>query len=183
MEGMDGNRPFPYNGDQSSTPIQPQEEPAERINIEQLQRLVHMLDTSDVSEIELKRAGEGVHGMRLVLRKARVTADGERNGQVVVTATSAREIEQPTPAEPTLHNVVAPLVGIFHSWARVKGGSLVAVGDRVKVGQLVATIQSLNVLNEVDSPIAGRVTELLVQDGQAVEYGQPLMVIDSKEGA
>ena len=58
-----------------------------------------------------------------------------------------------------------------------------AVGDRVKAGQLVATIQSLNVLNEVESPIAGRVTELLVQDGQAVEYGQPLMVIDNKEGA
>ena len=143
---------LPYNnGDTSS--IAKQEEPAERINIEQLQRLVHMLDTSDVSEIELKRAGDGMHGMRLVLRKAKVTADGERNGQqVVITTTSAQAVEQPTPAEATLHNVVAPLVGIFHSWARVKGGSLVAVGDRVKLGQLVATIQSLNVLNEVESP-------------------------------
>ena len=69
MEGMDGNRPFPYNGDTPSTTKQ--EETTERINIEQLQRLVHMLDTSDVSEIELKRAGDGVHGMRLVLRKAK----------------------------------------------------------------------------------------------------------------
>jgi biotin carboxyl carrier protein len=53
----------------------------------------------------------------------------------------------------------------------------------VKAGQLVATIQSLNVINEVESPVEGRVVEILVQDGQPVEYGQPLMMIDTRGGA
>ena len=56
------------------------------------------------------------------------------------------------------------------------------MGDRVKAGQLVGTIESLNVLNEVETSVAGRVVEVLVQDGQPVEYGQALMAIDSSEG-
>ena len=60
---------------------------------------------------------------------------------------------------------------------------MIALGDRIRVGQLVGTIQSLNVLNEVESTIAGNVIEILAQDGQPVEYGQPLVVIDSSEEA
>jgi len=56
------------------------------------------------------------------------------------------------------------------------------MGDRVKAGQLVGTIESLNVLNEVETAVAGRVVEIFVQDGQPVEYGQVLMTIDSSAG-
>jgi biotin carboxyl carrier protein len=83
----------------------------------------------------------------------------------------------------TKHTVVAPLVGIFHVWAKPKGSPLVAVGDVVKAGQRVGTIQSLNVLNEVETQVAGRVVEIFVRDGQPVEYGQQLMTIDSAEEA
>src|SRR6266568_1555564 len=103
-----------------------------------------------------------------------------RAGAVSV-ATSANTNATP-PAE-TRHNVVAPLVGIFHSGAKPRGGALVAVGDHVKAGQLVATIESLNVINEVEAPVAGHVVELLVQEGQPVEYGQLLMTIETAEGA
>jgi biotin carboxyl carrier protein len=77
--------------------------------------------------------------------------------------------------------VVAPLVGIFHPWLKPRGGTLVAVGDRVKIGQLVGTIESLNVFNEVETTVAGRVVEVHVQDGQPVEYGQVLVTIESAE--
>jgi biotin carboxyl carrier protein len=80
------------------------------------------------------------------------------------------------------HKVLAPLVGTFHTWAKPRGGALVAVGDRVKAGQLVGTIESLNVLNEVETTVAGHVVEILVQEGQPVEYGQVLMIIDSLAG-
>jgi acetyl-CoA carboxylase biotin carboxyl carrier protein len=149
--------------------------PAEHISMKQLQRLVRLLDSTEVSEIEIKRAASG---MRLVLRKARLS---EAQGPYLsVEEEEAEEAELVAPVE-TKHTIVAPLVGIFHSWARPKGKALVAVGDRIKVGQLVGTIQSLNVINEVESALAGRVTELLVQDGQAVEYGQPLLVVDATE--
>ncbi len=153
----------------------------EQMSIEQLQRLVQLLDASDVSEIELKRIKAGT---RLVLRKARASENIDTNVQPIVRPLSAMptSTEDPPPVETTYH-VVAPLVGIFHTWAKPKGGTLVAVGDSVKVGQLVGTIQSLNVINEVETSKAGRVVDILVQEGQAVEYGQHLMTIDTAEGA
>ncbi|HTK10645.1 MAG TPA: biotin/lipoyl-containing protein [Ktedonobacteraceae bacterium] len=150
------------------------ERKAEHISIAQLQQLVRLLDNTEVSEIEIKRAASGT---RLVLRKARLT-EGQAHFQGV--GQEEEEVEAVAPVE-TKHTVVAPLVGIFHTWAKPKGKALVSVGDRVKVGQLVGTIQSLNVINEVESALTGRVTELLVQDGQAVEYGQPLLVVDTSE--
>ena len=158
--------------------------PAPVISIEQLQRLVQALDRSDVSELELKRAAEGIH---LVLRKVKAPVTDNQSGEpraVSFTAVSAPTTPTPSLTPPTTeHKVLAPLVGTFHVWAKPRGGALVAVGDRVKVGQLVGTIESLNVLNEVETSVAGRVVDVLVHDGQPVEYGQVLMTIESAEGA
>jgi len=167
---MDGNR---HSSNSVEALSQEEQQETENISIEQLQHLVYLLDQSDVSEIEVKRADAG---MRLVLRKAKAT----ESVALQLAEPSSVNGEVPAPAE-TKQNVVAPLVGIFHTWAKPRGRSLVAVGDRIKVGQLVGTIQSLNVINEVESSIAGRVAEILVQDGQPVEYGQPLMVIETAE--
>ncbi len=144
------------------------------MSIEQLRHLVQLLDESDVSELELKRPGEGTH---LVLRKAKAAESIEHAAEsqyVSVPATPPEKVE----VAKTEHKVLASLVGTFHTWAKPKGGTLVAVGDSVKAGQLVGTIESLNVLNEVETTVAGHVTEILVQEGQPVEYGQILMIID-----
>jgi acetyl-CoA carboxylase biotin carboxyl carrier protein len=145
------------------------------MSIEQLQRLVRLLDNSDVSELELRLVGEGTH---LVLRKAKAPDNPE---QSVERQYVPAPVNIPTAKVPdkTQHKVLAHLVGTFHTSAKPKGGALVAVGDHVKAGQLVGTIESLNVLNEVESTVAGHVVEILVQEGQPVEYGQVLMTIDS----
>ncbi len=178
---MDGNWLPPYNtGPHSNGEYEPQDSTG-IISVEQLQRLVRLLDHSDVSEIELKRVNEGTH---LVLRKARtIESRGVHEQQAAIPGATSPANPEPIPSIETKHRVVAPLVGIFHTWAKPKGGSLVAVGDKVKAGQLVGTIQSLNVMNEVETLKAGFVAEILVQEGQAVEYGQHLMTIDSTEGA
>ena len=164
-------------------------EPASVISIEHLQRLVRLLDRSDVSELELKRADGGT---RLVLRKAKAPENiGQPGGTIMSPAFMQSAVDMQLPASTATateskHTITAHLVGIFHAWAKPRGGTLVAVGDRIKVGQLIATIESLNVINEVESTVAGHVVEILVQEGQPVEYGQHLMVIDTageKEGA
>lgn len=174
---MDGNRHYPHKVEALSNG---EFDAVSNISVEQLQRLVHLLDGSDVSEIEVKRGGEGVQKTHLLLRKAKALESSE---QMVMTLSGATKGPQLDAPKETKHAVTAPLVGIFHVWVRPKGGALVAVGDTVKVDQLVGTIQSLNVINEVESQVAGRVVEIFVQDGQAVEYGQPLMTIDSSEEA
>jgi acetyl-CoA carboxylase biotin carboxyl carrier protein len=169
---MDSNRRYLHDNDTSSV---------ERVSMAQLQHLVRLLDESDVSEIEVKRPQQR---MRLVLRKVKANTQ-QATGDYQVLASPLNGVastahESPAAVDPK-HTVTAPLVGIFHSWAKPKGKPVVAVGDHVKVGQIVGTIQSLNVISEVESPVTGRVVELLVQDGQAVEYGQHLVVIDMSE--
>lgn len=174
---MDGNT---YNpAARTNSPNESQEITATHVmSIEQLQRLIRLLDNSDVSELELKRPGEGTH---LVLRKTTFHASNEHpvEHQFVPIPLNAPAVVEPDKTE---HKVLAPLVGTFHTWAKPKGGALVAVGDLVKAGQLVGTIESLNVLNEVETTVAGHVLEIFVQEGQPVEYGQVLMAIDSMAG-
>ena len=175
---MNGNW---HDADEQEVNSEDAYEPHGTMSIEQLQHLVQLLDQSDVSEIELKRSKAGT---RLVLRKAKAPESIDiHTQQVMLPLSSPTKTTEATPAVETTYRVVAPLVGIFHTWAKPKGGALVAVGDIVKVGQLVGTIQSLNVINEVETSKAGRVIDILVQEGQAVEYGQHLMTIDPAEGA
>lgn len=144
------------------------------ISVHQLQHLVRLLDRSDIAELELSRPEEG---LRLVLRKVKVTHPSDQD-VMIPAPVPVNEASDPE----TKHTVVAPLVGVFHAAAKPKGKPLVAVGDRVKAGQHVAAIESLNVINEVEAPAPGRITEILIQEGQSVEYGQPLMTIESTEG-
>jgi acetyl-CoA carboxylase biotin carboxyl carrier protein len=150
---------------------------ARLISIEQLRHLVRLLDRSDVTEVELRRAEEGV---RLVLRKVKAPENSAQ--QAIASSTLTGNALPPVEAN-TMHSVVAPLVGIFHSATKPRGKALVAVGDHVKTGQHIAAIESLNVINEVEAPVAGRVIEILVQEGQPVEYGQALMTIDGAREA
>ena len=182
---MDGNRS--YNDVKSLTGEGSETDTL--ISIEQLQHLVRLLDRSDVSELEFKRAEDGT---RLVLRKAKAPeSNGQQgnaaaNGQYMDASVRAQFIAPAATPVETKHSISAHFVGIFHASAKPRGGALVAVGDRVKVGQLVATIETLNVINEVESPVAGYVVEILVHEGQPVEYGQHLITIDSateEEGA
>jgi acetyl-CoA carboxylase biotin carboxyl carrier protein len=175
MDGID------YNPSVETSPANESQQVdtyAKVMSIEQLRRLVRLLDNSDVSELELKRPGEGTH---LVLRKAKASESDVHpvKRQYVPALVNVPAAEVPDKTE---HKVLAPLVGTFHTWAKPKGGALVAVGDRVKAGQLVGTIESLNVLTEVETTVAGHVVEIHVQEGQPVEYGQVLMTIDSLAG-
>ena len=174
---MDGNKHYSHKVEALS---HGDVDASNNISVEQLQRLVHLIDGSDVSEIEVRRGGEGAQKTHLLLRKAKAT---ESNDYMTIDVPAEQKGGPSDSSKETKHAVTSPLVGLFHVWARPKGGSLVAIGDVVKVGQLVGTIQSLNVINEVESHVAGRVVEIFVQDGQPVEYGQPLMTIDSSEEA
>jgi acetyl-CoA carboxylase biotin carboxyl carrier protein len=175
---MDGNRQYTYDREANA---HEHEEHAmtEHVSVQQLRHLVHLLDESDVSEIEVKRADVGMH---LVLRKAKAQRQIGAGDYQVAIATETSRVVAASPAEKK-HTVTASIVGIFHTWAKPKAPPVIHIGDHVKVGQVVGTIQSLNVLNEVESLVAGRIVEIFVQEGQPVEYGQPLMTIESSEEA
>jgi acetyl-CoA carboxylase biotin carboxyl carrier protein len=127
-----------------------------RGNLERVERLLSLLERSDASEIEVEAEGWRLRARRQVM--------------VVVAESETPPDEQtPVPSEPVSVWIRAPLVGFFQ--ARSKP---IQVGDAVSQGEVVCVIKAMGLLNEVRSPVDGRVTEILVEDGVAVEYGQPL---------
>lgn len=165
----------------SATPVTP----GASISVEQVRRLIQMMDTSDVHELTIERESEG---LRLTLRKppplvgAAAFVSSEEQG--VLPFASAQEPEgaeagtAPAPAD-AHQKVTATLVGIFHSSLKRGAKAAAALGDQVRQAQIVGAIEALNVMNEVETPVAGRVVEIVVKEGQPVEYGQHLMTIDT----
>ncbi|GHO89549.1 acetyl-CoA carboxylase biotin carboxyl carrier protein [Dictyobacter formicarum] len=143
----------------------------EGVTLEQLRQLVSLIDSSDIAELEVRH---GKTKTRIVLRKA-APAVVEYATPLASSASTEPVVESVTEQQP--HVVTSPFVGFFQSWSKSKDQPLVKVGDAVKEGQHVAVIISIGVPNEVEAAVAGHVVELLVQDGEPVQYGQPLMTI------
>ncbi|HLW01241.1 MAG TPA: biotin/lipoyl-containing protein [Ktedonobacterales bacterium] len=157
--------------------------PGASLSIEEVRSLIQMMDASDVHELTIERESEG---LRLTLRKPTpvvgaapyVAAAAEVESAPVETAAHESAEAAPVALE-TTQKVTATLVGIFRVSLKRGAKAAVAEGDQVRLGQIVGAIEALNVMNEVETPVAGRVVEIVVKDGQPVEYGQHLMTIDT----
>lgn len=154
------------------TPPQPAQNP---LSIAEIRQLISLMNASDIEEIAIEQE---VHGLKLRLAKPAPVAvafgdDGVYEDGAMLGEHAAEEDGANSPCE-----IGAPLVGVYRSNMKNNGKALVQVGDIVRQGQVIAAIEALNVLNEVEASIAGRVSEILATDGQAVEYGQPLLVIE-----
>jgi acetyl-CoA carboxylase biotin carboxyl carrier protein len=86
--------------------------------------------------------------------------------------------ELPAPAEPAGHVVKSPMVGTFYRASSPGAKAFVEVGSQVKEGETICIIEAMKILNEIEADKAGTVTRILGENGQAVEYGQPLFVIE-----
>jgi biotin carboxyl carrier protein len=143
------------------------------IAINELLRLVRLVDQSDVVELEVRHNQKNG---RLTLRKFRPAESSSPQdvpqGEASPVATQAADS-----TEQARYTITAPCVGIFQNLPKAKDQPPIAVGSMVQEGQYIGAIRSLNIPTEVEAPAAGEVIEVLVQDGQPVGYGQPLMTI------
>jgi acetyl-CoA carboxylase biotin carboxyl carrier protein len=150
------------------------------MDLRKLKTLIDLVSESNVSELEITEA-EG---------KVRIVKGG---GAVVQPLASpmapATPALAPSPvaavlpvveAEPPAsgHVVKSPMVGTFYRAASPGAKSFVEIGSQVKEGETICIIEAMKILNEIESDKAGTVTQILGENGQAVEYGQPLFVIE-----
>jgi len=148
--------------------------PPASLNIAEIRQLISLMSGSDIEGIGIEQESQG---LKLVLRKQEPPAQAIQAIEVDGEAYDPAEGTVEAPREKGIE-VGAHMVGIFRASMKPGGKPMVTRGDVVREGQVVAAIEALNVLNEVDAPSAGRLRDVLVKDGQPVEYGQPLMVID-----
>ncbi|MCM8745519.1 acetyl-CoA carboxylase biotin carboxyl carrier protein [Thermomicrobium sp. CFH 73360] len=150
----------------------PQLESASSQNYTALTRVVR-----ELVEV-MRRAGlqrlEVVQGdLRITLESAQVTSAALTTTSVVTTPVIALTPEVPPTEE--LETITAPMVGTFYAAPRPGADPFVRIGDHVEPGQVVAIIEAMKVMNEIVADRAGTIVEILVENGQPVEYGQPLM--------
>jgi acetyl-CoA carboxylase biotin carboxyl carrier protein len=150
------------------------QQPQANVSVAVVHQLVKLMTTSDIEEVTIESPGEG---MKLTLRKPAVVSVpiGEMELEAYDELGAAAEAAE---AQRDRHEIGAPLVGVFRTSMKPGGKALVAAGEPVREGQVVAAIEALQVLNEVEAPEAGTIREVLVEDGQPVEYGQPLFVVE-----
>jgi acetyl-CoA carboxylase biotin carboxyl carrier protein len=95
-----------------------------------------------------------------------------------VAATAAPAAESAPVAEPAGHAVKSPMVGTFYRASSPGAAAFVQVGSQVKEGDTLCIIEAMKILNEIDADKSGTITQVLCENGQAVEYGQPLFIIE-----
>jgi len=142
-----------------------------------IRELALLLDETSLSEIEIERAGLRVRVARNVSIAATVPS--------VHAVTPAPTTSAPTPAPAGATDfakhpgvVPSPMVGTAY-WASEPGAKpFIEVGAKVSVGQTLLIIEAMKTMNQIPSPRAGTVTQILVEDGQPVEFGEPLVIIE-----
>lgn len=144
-----------------------------------IRELAGLLKETDLSEIEIEQDDFRIRISRSApVAAAPVIAVDSRPQAVVTKASEAATTA--SPVDPARHPgcVPSPMVGTAYRSPEPGKSPFVEVGDQVQVGQTILIVEAMKHMNEVASPRAGKVIEILVEDGQPLEYGQPLMIIE-----
>jgi acetyl-CoA carboxylase biotin carboxyl carrier protein len=152
--------------------------PAKSDDAELIRELAALLDETSLTEIELERAGLRIRIARNVTVAAALpSALPQAAASVpVVAAAAAAAASGDMSKHPGV--VPSPMVGTAY-WAPEPGAKpFVEVGAKVSVGQTLMIIEAMKTMNQIPSPRAGTVTQILVEDGQPVEFGEPLVIIE-----
>ena len=153
------------------------------MDLRKIKKLIELLERSEVDEIEVREGEESVR----IRRSPPVLATPGLG--VTYAASPAAPGAQPAspgppeatpPAEPEAagHIVTSPMVGTFFAASSPGSRPFVSVGQRIEVGDTLCIIEAMKILNQVEADCAGLVVEVLVENGQPVEYDQPLFVVD-----
>jgi acetyl-CoA carboxylase biotin carboxyl carrier protein len=148
------------------------------MDLRKLKTLIDLVSESNVSELEITEAEGKVRivkssGAPLVMQQpvAMVAAPAAAPAAGAAVAEAA-------PAAPAGHAVKSPMVGTFYRSSAPGAKAYVEVGSVVKEGETICIIEAMKILNEIEADKSGTVTKILSENGQAVEYGQPLFIIE-----
>ena len=134
--------------------------------------LAKLLDETGLTEIEFERDGVSVR----VARNLGAPVVRSRPADIIVTA----PVSAVVPADPGQHPgvVVSPMVGTAYRGPAPGARPFVDVGSQVKAGDPLVIIEAMKTMNQIPAPRSGTVVQILVEDGQPVEYGEPLLIIE-----
>ena len=151
------------------------------MDLRKLKTLIELVESSGIAELEIEEGEERVRITRAVAAAPTSTvvvpASLHTAASPMPAPAAAPAPVAPAPVEVEGHQVKSPMVGTFYRAASPGAKPFVEVGDAVEVGDTLCIIEAMKLMNEIESDKAGVVKQVLVENGQPVEFGQPLVVI------
>jgi acetyl-CoA carboxylase biotin carboxyl carrier protein len=148
------------------------------INFQELRELIAAIASTDITELNLKNTEFELNVRKAPLVTTQVISSAGATLPVapsVTTETAAPVANRP---EKKWVEIKSPMVGTFYRAPGPDDPSFVSVGDRIAIKQGVCIIEAMKLMNEIETEVAGQVMEILVENGQPVEFGQTLMYVD-----
>ena len=153
------------------------------MDLRKLKTLIDLVSESNVSELEITEAEGKVRIVKSagVAVAAPVVMAAPVSAAPVAMAAPAAALAAEVPAAaaaPAGHTVKSPMVGTFYRSSSPGAAPFVQIGSVVKEGDTLCIVEAMKILNEIESDKAGTVTQILCENGQAVEYGQPIFIVE-----
>ena len=152
------------------------------MDIRKVKKLIELLEESNIAEIEIHEGEESVRISRmsttLPAQAVVQAAPAVAAPPPAAVAAAPQEVAAAEPATPDGHAVTSPMVGTFYEAASPGAKPFVQVGQQVNVGDTLCIVEAMKMLNQIEADKAGTVTAKLIDNGQPVEFGQTLYVID-----
>jgi acetyl-CoA carboxylase biotin carboxyl carrier protein len=158
------------------------------MDIRKIKKLIELLQESGIAEIEIKEGEEAVRISRMPPGASAVQPpQGTHLGAVPASSTAmapavgaeAAVLESAAPKpKPSEHVITAPMVGTFYASPSPGAKPFVEIGDEIKVGQVLCIIEAMKMMNQIEADRAGRVASVMARNGDPVEFGQPLFVVE-----
>ena len=151
------------------------------MDLRKLKTLIDLVSESNISELEITEAdgkvrivkSEGVVGVPMAMPMMAAAQPAAPVAAVAPAAAAA-----PAPAVETGHIVKSPMVGTFYRASSPSAKSFAEIGNTIKEGEPICIIEAMKIMNEIDADKTGTITKILVENGQPVEFGQPLFVVE-----
>ena len=162
--------------------------------IQEIREIIKLVDASSITEfayeedgakVKLKKNVSGV--TEIVAPKAAAVVQQEvapkveaPKAEVAAPAPKVEAAPAPVAEDATLHKITSPMVGTFYQAPNPESPAYVKVGDKVGDESIVCIVEAMKLFNEIEAEIKGEIVEILVKDGQLVEYGQPLFLVKAE---
>jgi acetyl-CoA carboxylase biotin carboxyl carrier protein len=155
------------------------------MDIRKIKKLIELLEESGIAEIEIKEGEEAVRISRMPVSSgvAQLPQSPHLAGAAGVAVApayaeaAAGDGAAPKP-KPSEHVITAPMVGTFYASPSPGAKPFVEIGDEIKVGQVLCIIEAMKMMNQIEADRAGRIASVMARNGDPVEFGQPLFVVE-----
>jgi len=157
------------------------------MDMRKLKTLVDLVSESNISELEITeaegkvrivKAGYGVPTTMMMQPAGQMMMQPQHQAAPTIDAVPAAPAVEAAPAAPTGHVVKSPMVGTFYRSASPGSKPFAEVGAPIKEGEPICIVEAMKIMNEIEADMSGTISKILVENGQAVEYGQPLFIVE-----